>query len=105
MTDQTTNLLRVARELISAEGSWCHGWEDNGAVCAINATVKARDKLSHDGVGPEVCDAFENALCGLAKVMETDASYYSIGKWNDSHTHAEVLAAFDKAIAALCGPP
>lgn len=43
-----------------------------------------------------------NAETFLTQAMEAMGTH-GIGEFNDTHTHAEVLAAFDKAIAAAEG--
>ena len=88
--------LKAARERIADPSSWTQG-------------SAARD---HKGVerAPDDDDAtcwcawgacwiaskHNGALEELGEAMGT----MSIGEFNDSHTHAEVLAAFDKAIEA-----
>ncbi len=37
----------------------------------------------------------------IAKVLAGAVGTTNVPEWNDTHTHAEVLAAFDKAIASL----
>lgn len=90
--------LRKARELITPEGAWIQhqlamsaegkplAGHEPGAVCfcARGAMQKVWDDWHWDPPGSEY----------LMKVMEQD-----IGRWNNKHTHAEVLDAFDKAIA------
>jgi hypothetical protein len=96
------SVLRKARALIEKPEHWTQGAYARDALgekcpdgderahsfCAIGAMWRVvPSSLS-------VTDA-ANALCRAAGIKT------SIDAFNDSHTHAEVLAAFDKAIASL----
>lgn len=104
MAERVTTLdtLRRARELLSEPNSWtqgtyardaqgkrCYIWED----CRVCLCVEGALFSAHEDI--EVCvaarDAFEGSLGGAP-----------LDEWNDApeRTHAEVLEAFDRAIAA-----
>lgn len=85
MTASPREVLIAARKLIEKEENWCQGaWNRYGRHCAHGAILAATD----DGDLMEAAtDAFEGA-----------AGWPILG-FNDRSTHAEVLAAFDKAIA------
>ena len=100
MTD-LADTLRAARALISAPERWVqgvyarteaggklhNGWE-TGAVrwCALGAIEHVTRRF--------VTAPIDDALLRGAG-LERDADIYD---YNDSHTHAEVLAMFDRAI-------
>lgn len=95
------DLLIDAKELIADRESWCQHVDaldadgapamDTGrapvAFCALGA-------LSH---AADLADAalIVKATACLAEVIGTP----NIADWNDSHTHHEVIDAFDEAIA------
>lgn len=98
---KTIDILRAAREKISKPGTWTQNATardadgcqllaiDPGAVswCAYGAIIAVSLREGHIAAIESVC------RCTGAE---------SLGVWNDrdGRTHAEVLAAFDKAIAA-----
>jgi hypothetical protein len=85
----TLDVLRAAREYISAPSRWAQGWYDEGgAVCAIGAVNVAM------GRQPD-CNEISEAEEALRSAVSGD----SVVDFNDSHTHAEVLTLFDRAIA------
>jgi hypothetical protein len=75
-----------------------------GSHCAIGSV----GLFSHAiyGHGPAEQEAFYGAIAALANVLGY-ARTASIARWNDAHerTHAEVLDAFDRAIAATAPKP
>lgn len=101
---KTVEVLRAARKLIEAPWNWTQGSycrDESGAsehldspeadsFCVIGACRAAAEASSTAGVShpAEVALKAEMDYCALT--------------WNDApeRTHAEVLAAFDKAIAA-----
>ncbi|MGV2110128.1 DUF6197 family protein [Agrobacterium salinitolerans] len=100
----TVQILKEARALIADGGKWTQGAfarnslgekvdpSEEGAVCfcAIGALAKAA------GANPESELPAENLL--VTEMLELDARE-CIPEFNDSHTHADVLALFDRAIA------
>lgn len=99
--DPVLQILQDARQLLSDPARWCKdALESNGAVCARGALFNARKgySLSWDGWPSKVharADRF------LAKHIPP-AFGGSLPFFNnsDSTTHADVLALFDRAIAA-----
>ena len=91
-TDTTVaDVLRRARALIdSPEKWWRPSWENapGNPACVANAICHANGELLFVEAHNVMCRAL-----GLDRVPE-------IWHWNDApeRTHAEVLAAFDKAI-------
>lgn len=101
----TVAVLRKARALIDApekwttgqyakdaDGGFCDTWSQATCFCASGALLAAGD------VGLDefnVASGWEDAYALLSRQMRGN-----IIDFNDSRTHAEVLAAFDKAIAA-----
>lgn len=84
----TVDVLIAARKLIEKPENWCRETyeTDSGAYCAVGAISRA---AVPDG-------DYGHAL----NVLEDVVGHGNIEVWNDAHTHAEVLAAFDAAIAA-----
>lgn len=101
MTD-TIEVLKAARELISDPKHWTQylfARDDNGnstqpvsvrAVCWC--ALGAIDRVSGDDES-----AGDDALDALMEVVEEG----NVSTFNDSHTHPEVMALFDAAIARL----
>lgn len=87
----TRGNLIAARKLIENESDWCQGGftNDAGARCALQAIYDAKGVHWCDGVRAPEYKALKEAMGGQFP-----------GDFNDAHTHAEVLAAFDRAIAA-----
>lgn len=97
----TIEVLRAARELISDSARWTKGTsarDINGQKCEISRGVSwcalgAADKFSAGrGAAGAALHAALASMPGNELRMVTS--------YNDSHTHAEVLALFDRAIAA-----
>ena len=96
--------LKAARDLISDPARWTQGCAarnvngepvdlmDNTAVCwcALGA-ISITDLMR--GIG--ISDA--------SKALRRVTPFGLVGQFNDTHTHAEVLALFDAAIAELEG--
>ena len=85
-----TAILIRARALIADERDFCQsGWGSDGKRCAVHAIfdaagVPANSTLTWDQI-PAI-----NLLVQLCKVP--------LHFYNDRHTHAEVLALFDRGI-------
>ena len=102
----TRMVLEGARELISDPGRWTHGYAGEGPedpVCAVLAIHQIAHLLRGDRV-----QYVESAKDALRRVLPRSSIHdkktfrtHSIIRWNDSATHAEVIAAFDRAIASL----
>lgn len=105
----TLEILKGAREIISDESHWTQEeyaraktrtsdgmgqWRNPGdpdaiCWCSIGAIAKAAGFVTTVSVwNRELSEAFNR-------------SESSLEKFNDSHTHSEVLAIFDEAIARL----
>ena len=97
--NDVTDVLVKARNLISEPERWTQNhsarnafgdWTDTLSAeavcwCAVGAIARvAPDKESWNGA--------------IAQ-LKIETKPLSVGDFNDTHTHAEVLAAFDKAIA------
>lgn len=89
-------VLIAARKLIEKPENWTQGKyrrsrEDGMSYCSDGALMQA------DGVLNSGClsDSYWEACQLLRDNMFGDVVFF-----NDTHTHAEVLAAFDKAIEA-----
>lgn len=82
------DVLQKARELITPREMWSpEGWgERGGSMCAAHAISRVA-----------CLDTYLGATNALGLAMGVDV--VTVGHWNDSHSHKEVLAAFDRAIA------
>lgn len=95
--------LIAARDLITPPERWTTGFRarfenrmlcdprDPDAVCFC--AVGAIHKFCYDERWTDT-SAFKLLRLGMDPTMD----YVDIARWNDTHTHAEVLAAFDRAI-------
>ena len=89
-TKPVTALLIAARQKIENPENWCQKhFEDGHTFCAYGALYVVR----HVSRNPSM--DFTSAVKLLEKQMGS-----CITTFNDRHTHAEVLSAFDRAIAA-----
>jgi hypothetical protein len=91
--------LRAARALISDPAKWTQGtiardWTGKGT------TADAVDAFCWCAVGA-LEKVASNAQPFRALKWAMPSGYRSIVSFNDTHTHAEVLALFDKAIGTL----
>lgn len=85
--------LIAAKALIDVPSRWCQGqYERDGRMCASMALQVATHTSCYDIMDNEAYEA-------LRKVMDVP----EVCTFNDRHTHAQVMAAFDKAIAATEG--
>jgi hypothetical protein len=87
-------ILFKARQLIENECDWSHhGMESvdsdgHRRICL---------ELAIRSAGWPNTAATQDALMAVAKLVPD----YSIGPWNDTHSHAEVLALVDRAVARI----
>lgn len=106
-------VLTQARSLIEDPAHWYPGYAraqetsppkllGAGCECMITAPVKVMSSL----FGPRYqYDSFSDEFNLHTQVMgslyrATESENLFLATWNDNHSHAEVLAVFDKAIAA-----
>ena len=101
MNSETLKVLEKARALIADEAHWCRGAfavDEHGnkvgaleaaacAWCASGATIRASN----------ASEAGHRARVQLAMQIGSP----SVANFNDIHSHAEVLALFDRVIARL----
>lgn len=95
MTDINDNqVLRKALDLIRDPNDWGQGFSDErpGTYCAGEAIINAMDARGEWGWG-RVADLV---------IRVNDLPRETIVRWNDKpwRTHAEVVAAFERAIEA-----
>jgi hypothetical protein len=84
----TLDVLLAARKLIEKPENWCqYRYGTGSAMCAEAAILRSSFASSHSGYSALV------AVCDLIGAKWTD-----LPEFNDAHTHAEVLALFDRAI-------
>ena len=91
----TVEVLQAARALIADERNWCRlaSYRRKGRHvqrCAMGAVNFAMGLDEHD-VSGKSNDCF-SALCEVV--------HQGVRRFNDHHSHSDVLAMFDRAIAA-----
>ena len=91
---RAASLLKAARALIETEETWTRGayHTADGKRCAVGALRAAAQGRYGRGAGAEA----HGFLLAVARWRGCD----SVEKMNDKSTHAEMLAAFDVAIAS-----
>jgi hypothetical protein len=104
----TREVLVRARKLIENPERWTRGSFCDGAgrYCAAGSLLRQhlrRDPRSR-GENPVLTPGYSELLAGMKAVDPFDGGFWTVPSWNDSHSHAEVLAAFDAAIAACEDP-
>lgn len=94
----TLDALKKARELIKDPSNWTQ------RASARNSAGESRSPSSSSaccwcasGALEKVCNKF---FIGPWDALSRFTKMQTVITFNDSHTHAEVLALFDKAIAA-----
>jgi hypothetical protein len=106
-------VLQQARALISDPARWTQGFwarDRNGAECSLEnpyvcrwcaagAINKVTPLVSQGGVRGDALVELEYAVADLLNILLS--SEILLFDYNDTHTHAEVLALFDAAIARL----
>ena len=105
MQEQTREVLKRARELISDENNWCKGAlsrDKNGE----DVWVSTEHACSWCASGAIIYAAKELGVSEKGRISIMDMMKIFIGRhqflsqFNDNSTHAEVLAAFDRALEA-----
>lgn len=90
------NDLRAAKALISDPKNWCKGhYHDRGRFCAFGA-CRAAVRAAHPDLTAE--DTAYRAFRVGQRLQEVTGKWPT--NWNDEKTttHADVMAAFDRAI-------
>lgn len=100
---EIVKVLKAARELISDPARWT---QFESARDEFGNPIPARDQKACSfcsvGAFSRVCMDFSFEVRDAAEEAFYEAiGSSSIATFNDSHTHPEVLAAFDAAIARL----
>lgn len=106
-----SEVLRKARALIEkpenwTQGAYARGIDDAGqgikdacSLCAVGSVYAITDDLKASGE-----PVFRRVLywlgSALARPREPPLDSAEVIAFNDTHTHAEVLSLFDRAIAA-----
>jgi hypothetical protein len=98
---QTADILRKARSIIEKPENWTQGtFARDESGNAVNPRASAavcycsRGALNHVTGGDGVYDG--EAYDVLLSLLSDD--YLGVADFNDTNTHAEVLALFDRAI-------
>lgn len=100
--NEVAKTLMKARELISdplhwVQGTYCTSIGGHKMYCAAGAIYHALD-VAADGPIPESGKLFLLMDQTFSALM-VDQHSVDVEGYNDNHTHDEVLALFDKAIA------
>ena len=100
----TVDVLKMARELITDPDRWiqgklsCRNIDGTRCYCAVGAIDEAVAILDNLNDLDESRRAPSLYLRAVTRFRET-IGIVDIPAFNDTHTHEEVLEAFDKAIA------
>ena len=86
----TLEVLTEARRLIEDEANWFGGGEATAKRCCALGAIGRAGETSNEYI------AARNALARIIGSENNPGS--AIVDFNDSHTHAEVLDLFDRAI-------
>ena len=91
-SDPVVGVLVRARGLIDTPEKWGQGvngcsMPKDGKRCVGIAVDQARDSADYD------------AWYGARRLLERAVGTAAVETWNDNHSHPEVLAALDRAIA------
>jgi hypothetical protein len=94
----TIEILKAARDLIAKPENWTQVdyhiiRRGNHCYCALGALAHVQDIIPGDDV-PGASYLARAATRGVS----SDGFY--VARWNDEHSHEEVLALFSKAIEA-----
>lgn len=98
--NRTLATLREARELISLPEHWTQGHsarDETGSFCSPRSS-RARCWCAMGAL--ERCGQFRPGVLWSARDLLRVLIDTCVSAYNDHHTHAEVLALFDRAIAA-----
>jgi len=99
----TVEILKAARQVISDAKSWTQGTfarDANGKV----ASIRFGDCFCSVGAIAKVTDRNLVEPCPRAVIEALGVrSHAELARFNDSHTHSEVLDLFDRAIARAEG--
>jgi hypothetical protein len=98
-TMTSREILVTARRKIENPINWCRGSFSNAgqAYCAVGA-VRLSDPECNGWV---LCESKVERFLRKTVRQLTNGENDHVGMYNDNHTHAEVLAMFDRAIE-LC---
>lgn len=96
---KNSEILKAAKDLISNPLHWMQGDytnDERNCFCGIGAIVEVTGLTPYDVMG----EGAESYLRLAARKLDQDHNLkHSFAPYNDSHTHDEVLHAFDLAIS------
>jgi hypothetical protein len=100
MTD--LEIIKGARELISDPERWGQGWyaHDKKGDWADFASDSACRWCAMGAIRKQANSGDDRDCLHLYRLLSGN---FSLNRFNDTHTHAEVIALFDAAIARLEG--
>jgi len=99
--NDTIEILKAARQLIEKREDWWDGSGDwtaqpAGKVCVMQALAKAFHELKR----ADYPTAWEECYGELLNALPSTLRRHGLATYNDTHSHEDVLALFDRAIAA-----
>lgn len=99
------NILSDAHDLIEDEEGWCKGHfaqDINGKLCAPESDDAEQwcmaGAIQRAGLRRK---ATLDTIKAAALVVQAQLGHQPMTKFNDTHTHAEVLGAFERGMARL----
>lgn len=101
------DVLQRARELITDENNWCQGvYALNRHGRIVNVEDRFAVRFCMNGAlaraaGLSINEVEKGEIMRHLRPFLNGNNLHFAHRFNDDHTHAEVLAAFDKAIASI----
>jgi len=99
--NDTTEILKAARQLIEKREDWWDGSGDwtaqpTGTVCAVQTMATSLQELERIDYPTASIECFGALINALPPTLRR----HGLATYNDTHSHEDVLALFDRAIAA-----
>jgi len=99
--NDTTEILKAARQLIEKREGWWDGSGDWWAQPAGTVSVmQALAKAFHELKRADYPTAWEECYGELLNALPPTLRRHGLATYNYTHSHEDVLALFDRAIAA-----
>lgn len=94
----TKEILIKAKKLIENPDNWCQFSQFNGkGYCAVGAIRRVFEGTDENMGNPIKSQEYVKYV----KVLKPHVPHDNVAYYNNHHTHEEVLALFDKAIASF----
>jgi len=100
--NDTIEILKAARQLIEKREDWWDGRRDwwaqpAGTFCVMQALAKDFHELKR----ADYPTAWEECYGELLNALPPTWRRHGLATYNDTHSHEDMLALFDRAIAAM----